>query len=448
MMEPETATEICAALVERARRAGADGADAVLRANAAQSVTVRLGKLEEVERSEGEGVGLRVFCGQRSASVNGSDFSDAALDDLVERAVAMARAAPEDDYAGLVPAEALATGDLPELDLLDESDLSPETLRERAEAVEDAARAIAGVTNSNGGSAEAARSVAALATSEGFARGYAGSAHSLSASMIAGEGADKQTDYAARSARYLADLPDPEEIGELAARRAVARLRPASLPSGPMPVVFDRRVANGLLGHLVSAMSAPAIARGGSFLKGRADEAIFPASIRILENPHTPRGLRSRPFDGEGVATAERALVEGGRVTGWLTNRASARQLDLPLTGHASRGGGGAPGVSVANVHLEAGSVSPEALIEDIADGVLVTSVFGQGVNAITGDYSRGATGFRIRNGELAGAVAEFTIAGNLLAMFGAMMPADDLVFERGIEAPSVRIDGMTVAGE
>ncbi len=448
MIDKETALARCQELVALAKSLGADAADAVARANASESVSMRLGQLEEVERSESEEIGLRVFLGKRSASIHTSDFGEDGLKTLAARAVQMAGHAPEDRHAGLAPEDALFTGDLPDLELDDPDQPSPEALREAALATEDAARAVAGVTNSNGGSASASRAVVALATSTGFARAYAGSGFSLSASVIAGEGAGMQTDYASRSARFQTDLPSPDTIGSEAGRRAVARLDPVSMPSRKVSVVFEPRIANGLVGHLLGAMSGPAIARKSSFLLGHEDDELFDPSIRILEQPLRKRGQRSRPFDGEGIACTDRTLVENGRMTGWLTNVSSADQLGLGLTGHASRGGGGSPGVSASNVHMEPGSVTPEALMEDIEDGLYVTALFGQGVNPVTGDYSRGATGFRIRKGVIAEPVAEITIAGNLLEMFRALTPADDLEMYRSINVPTLRVDGMTVAGE
>jgi len=445
-MNPNQLLDAAEALVSAARRLGADAADAVGRASVSNGVGVRLGALEELDSSESVEVGLRAFVGTRSASVSSADLSPGGIAELADRAVAMARLAPEDPYAGLAPAELLARGPLTELDIADDAVPSPELLRERARAVEDAARSIAGITNSEGGSATASRAASALVTSNVFAAVYQGTAHSLSASVIAGEGESMQTDYASRSARHLEDLPGAEGVGRLAGERAVARLGPGSLASGPMPVVFDARVAGSLVGHLLGAMGAPAIARKASFLAGRDDEALFAPGIRVVENPLKPRGLHSRPFDGEGVACVPRALVEDGRVTGWLTNVASAAQLGLPLTGHAARGGSGAPGVGASNVDLLAGEVSVDELIADIEDGVLVDYLIGQGINPVTGDYSRGAAGRRIVKGRVEGPVAGFTIAGNLLAMFAALRPANDLETWRSINAPTLRIDGMTVA--
>jgi PmbA protein len=448
MLSLDAAQDRAIALIERARRAGADAADAVYSADASESIQVRLGKLEDVERSEGEHIGLRVFIGTRSASIGSSDMGDAALDELAARAVAMARAAPEDRFAGLAPEELLTRAAPPQLDLEDAAEPSPQALREMAEAAEDAARAVPGVTNSEGGGASAGRGLFALATSHGFAGAYATTSRGLSASVVAGEGAGMQRDYGWRSARHGADLPTPQYIGELAGTRAVARLNPARMKSGPMPVVFDPRVGGTLISHLINAMAGPSIARRASFLLDRLGEQLFDSGVTIVEDPHRVRGLRSRPFDGEGLPTRARSLVESGRITNWLLESASARQLGLEPTGHASRGHGGAPGVSVSNLHLSAGAASPEALMADIKDGVYVTELIGQGVNGVTGDYSRGASGYRIVDGQRAGPVAEFTIAGNLLDMFAALTPASDLEWFRPINVPTIRIDGMTIAGD
>ncbi len=448
MLDAHAAQERAAALVDRARRAGADAADAVCSAEASSAVQVRLGALEDVERSESEHASLRVFIGQASASIGTSDLSDAALDELASRAVAMARLAPDDRFAGLAPEDRLARGPFADLDLADPAEPDPATLRDRASEAEDAARAVAGVTNSEGGSASAGRSVFALATSAGFLGGHGATSHGLSASVLAGEGSGMQRDYAWRSARHLTDLPSPAEIGVLAGERAVARLNPDKLPSGPLPVVFDPRVGGSLIGHLIGAISGAAIARRARFLLDDAGGQIFAPGVSIVDDPHVLRGLRSRPFDGEGLATARTELVSDGRLTGWLMDCASARQLGEAPTGHASRGGTGAPGVSASNVHLAAGTLSPAELIADIADGVYVTELIGMGVNGVTGDYSRGASGYRIVNGVIAGPVAEFTVAGNLLAMFAALVPASDLEWHRAVNVPTLRIDGMMVAGE
>ncbi|MBS0254558.1 MAG: TldD/PmbA family protein [Proteobacteria bacterium] len=448
MLTDSAALDRAEALVKLARRAGADSADAVYSADASQSVAVRLGRLEDVGRTENERIGLRVFVGQRSASIGSTDLSDAALEELASRAVAMARLAPEDRFAGLAPEELLARSWPTDLDLSDPVEPDPEALRQTALAAEDAARAVAGVTNSEGAGVGCGQAVAALATSHGFAGAYSATSHSLSASVVAGEGAAMQRDYAWRAARHRADLLDPAEIGRMAGERAVARLNPGRVKSGPMPVVFDPRVGGSLLGHLVGAINGPAVARRASFLIGKEGAQLFAPGIRVVDDPLRRRGLRSRPFDGEGLPTAPRDLIADGRLTGWLLDCASARQLGLAPTGHAARGGSGAPMVSVTNLHLAAGNLGVSDLIADIAEGVYVTELIGQGVSTVTGDYSRGAAGFRIVNGALAGPVAEITIAGTLGEMFARLTPADDLEWHRAINVPTIRIDGMMVAGE
>ena len=436
-----------ASLIEAARKAGADAADVLYIGDASTGVQVRLGALEDVHRAEGEEIGLRFFLGRRSASVSSSDLSADALEALVERAAAMAREAPEDPYAGLAPEDRLLRDGGIAVEGDDGRDLLPAVLKERALAVEEAARSIPGVTNSEGAGVSAGRSVTALATSHGFCRGYTTSGYSASASVIAGTGSEMQRDYEGHSARHYEDLDDPEKIGRTAGERAVARLRPAKLSSGAMPVVFDPRVGASLVGHLLGAITGSAIARKTSFLLGREDEQIFGEGIVIRDNPHKRRGLRSKPFDGEGVATRPRDIIAGGRLTGWLMDSASARQLGLEPTGHAVRGIGGAPGASATNVDLMPGTLSREELIGDIARGVYVTELIGQGVNPVTGDYSRGASGFIIENGRIAAPVAEITIAGNLIEMFRALTPANDLEQRRAVNVPILRIDGMTIAG-
>ncbi|HEX9954036.1 MAG TPA: metallopeptidase TldD-related protein [Allosphingosinicella sp.] len=447
MLTITDAEERAAALVERARKAGADAADAIYIADASTGIQIRLGALEDVERSEGEEIGLRFFIGQRSATVSSSDLSEESLSALVERAAAMAREAPEDPWSGLAPEDMLMRDAGPNVDGDDGADPAPTALKALAEAIEDAARSVAGVTNSEGAGVSAGRSVVALATSHGFCRGYSTSGYSGSASVIAGTGPNMQRDYAEHSARHFADLDPAEAIGRLAGERAVARLDPAKLQSGAMPVVFDPRVGASLLGHLASAINGAAIARKTSFLLGKEAERIFAPGIVIRDDPHRPRGLRSKPFDGEGLATRPRDIVADGRVTGWIMESASARQLGLLPTGHATRGAGGAPGASLTNLHMEAGNLSRDELVADIVRGVYVTELIGQGVNPVTGDYSRGASGFIIENGKLGPAVAEITIAGNLLDMFRQLTPASDLEFRRATNVPTLRVDGMTIAG-
>lgn len=447
MLTVSQAEDRAAALIEAAKKAGADAADVLYAADASTGVQVRLGALEDVERSEGEEIGLRFFLGSRSASVSSSDLSDEALAALVERASAMAREAPEDAYSGLAPEDRLLRGDPVDVQGDDGRDPLPVELKALALSTEEAALAVPGVTNSEGAGVSAGRSLIALATSHGFCRGYTTSGYSGSASVIAGTGSDMQRDYASHSTRYLEDLDGPEQIGRLAAERTVARLNPARVPSGTMPIVYHPRVGGSLIGHLLGAITGAAIARKTSFLLGREGEPVFAENVFITDDPHRLRGLRSKPFDGEGLATRARELVSAGRITGWLLDSASARQLGLEPTGHATRGIGGSPGAGASNVDLQPGAVTPAELIADIKQGIYVTELIGQGVNPVTGDYSRGASGFLIENGEITVPVAEITIAGNLLDMFRALVPADDLELRRAVNVPTVRIDGMTVAG-
>lgn len=450
MLEARNALDCLDHVLALARRAGADAADAVYAAQASLSVGVRLGGLEDVGRTETGEVGIRVFVGQRSAQVSGSDLSPGALAQAVEQAVAMARAAPEDAYGGLAPRERLATGPFADLDLFDPAvaDMAPDTLQAMALEAEDAARSLPGILNSEGGSAGAGASMIALATSHGFAGHQRGTSLSVSAVVVAGTGDAMQRDYDWHQARHLADLDSPSTIGLRAGERTLQRLNPVKPETGAIPVLFDRRVSSSLIEHLLGAIAGPSLARGTSFLKDRLDESLFDPAIRIVDDPHRPRGLRARRFDGEGLPTAPTSIVRDGRIAGVLADSASARQLGLQPTGHASRGVSGPPGVSASNVWLEAGALSPAALMADVTLGLYVTELIGMGVNGLTGDYSRGAGGFLIRNGQLAEPVSEATIAGNLLAMFRAMIPADDLEFRRAVNAPTVRIDGMTVAGQ
>jgi PmbA protein len=437
---------LLADLLDAAKKAGADAADALYVEGVSASVSYRLGMLEDVERAESYDLGLRVFVGQKVAFVSSSDFSHQALDALPGRAVTMARLAPEDRFAGLAPMDRLATS-VPPLDLEDTNEPSAETLIERARGVEGAALAVGGVTNSEGGGASFSRSAVALATSTGFYGRYAATNHGIGVAVLAGEGTGMERDYDQASARHAGDLRDPQDIGRKAGEKAVRRLNPRSMPSQALPVVFHPDEAASLISHFAGAISGAAIARGVSFLKDRMDQAVFAPGINIIDDPHRMRGLRSKPFDGEGVANTRRALIENGRLTTWLLDCASARQLDLATTGHAARGTGGPPSPSATNLYLEAGRLSVKELIADIKQGFYVTELMGMGVNGVTGDYSRGAAGFWIENGEIAFPVSEVTIAGNLKDMYARLVPADDLEFRHGINAPTVRIDGLSLAG-
>jgi PmbA protein len=445
MLSLETARQTVERLVERGIAAGATAADALYAGNGSSNVQVRLGELEDVGRSEGQEIGLRLFVGQRSATAATSDLSDEALATLVERCLAMAREAPEDPFAGLAPSELLQRGELPPLDSADTVEPDPSELRSRALEVEDAALAVEGIRNSSGASASASASTIALATSGGFSGAHRSSGHGLSAVVVAGEGASMQRDYASHSARHLDDLDSPTEIGRLAGERAVKRLNPSRPKPGKYPVLFDPRVSLTLLSHFIGAISGASIARKTSFLQDRLGERIFAAGVTIVDDPLRRRGLRSRPFDGEGVRVARGELVSNGILNQWIAESASARQLGIEPTGHAARGVGGAPSASPSNLYLEPGARSRKELLAAFPEAVLIIELIGQGVNGVTGDYSRGAVGFMVRGGEIAEPVAEITIASNLVDIFATLEPASDLEFRRGIDAPTLLIPEMTV---
>jgi PmbA protein len=436
---------LLADLIARARAAGADAADAVLISGASLSVSRRLGETEHVERAEGRDLGLRVFLGQRSAIVSSTTIDPTRFADLAARAVAMARVVPEDPFGGL--ADTAAPPREIDLDLEDPAEPSAEALIARAAAAEDAALAVAGVTNSEGAEAGFGRTEAVLVTSAGFAGRQVRTGHSVSAAALAGSGTAMQRDYDHHGTVHLADLDDPAAIGRSAGERAVTRLNPARPKTAKLPVIYDPRVAGSLVGHLTGAINGASVARGTSFLKDKLGQRIFREGIEIHDDPLRVRGLRSRRFDGEGTPTAARDLIADGVLTTWLLDSRSARQLGMVSTGHAARGTGGPPGPSATNLYLEAGALSPAELMADIKLGLYVNELIGMGVNGITGDYSRGAAGFMIRDGAIAEPVAELTIAGNLLEMFLHLTPADDLRFRRGTDSPTVRIDGMTMAG-
>lgn len=439
--------DLLASLIDEARRMGADAADAVLFEGQSQQISVRLGAVEDVERSEAQDLGLRVFIGQSQAIVSSTDFTRASLSVLVERAVAMARNAPADPFCGLADPADLARPPFPDYDLHDPTVVSAEELKTRALAAEEAALAVKGVSNSEGAGASAGESSVTLVASNGFAGHYRSSSHSVSVSVLAGEGTGMERDYDFSSARHLADLESPEVVGRRAGELTVRRLNPRKIKTAQLPLVFDPRVSRTLLGHLAGAVNGQAIARGTSFLKSRMGEAVFAPGIRILDNATLKRGLSSRPFDGEGLATQPLALIDDGVLRSWVLDTASAKQLGLKSTGHARRGASGPPGPGLTNLYMEPGTLSPRELMADIKAGFYVTELIGMGVNGVTGDYSRGAAGFWIENGEIAHPVSEVTIAGNLIPMFKALVPANDLVFRYGTDAPTIRIDGMTVAG-
>lgn len=434
-------------VISRARAKGADDADAMIAYTLSQAAQVRMGELEDVERSESQDLGLRVFIGKSQASVSTTDFSSASMDETVERAIAMAKAAPDDEFAGLADAREISAA-FADLDLFDSSAPDAAALKERALEAEAAALAVKGVTNSSG--ANAAHGVAGicLAATNGFAGAYRRSSHSVSCSVIAGEGTAMETDYDFSSTVHLADLDSAAKIGRNAGERAVRALNSQKLGSASVPVFFDARVATNLISNFASAINGAAVARGTTFLKDAMGTQVFERQISVIDDPLMVRGLRSRPFDGEGVTPQPIRLIDKGDLTSWLLDCRSARQLKLKPNGRASRGVGGAPTPGATNLYLDAGPKSPRELMADVREGLLVTRLMGAGGSTVTGDYSNGIAGFWIKDGEIAFPVSEMTIAGDLRSMFMNMEPASDLEFKRGINAPTVRVEGMTVAGK
>jgi PmbA protein len=434
-------------LVKAALARGADAADAVALRGMSLAIEVRDGAVEESERAEGDDLGLRVLVGKRQAVVSTNDMASDGSAALAERAVAMARAAPEDKFAGLADA-ALLAHDFPDLDLIDPELPTITELEAMARAAEVAGLAVKGVAKSGGASASAGIGGMVLVTSHGFRGAYLGSRHGLSMTAIAGSGTGMERDYDYSSVLHAADLESPEKIGRTAGERALERLNPRKVSTRKVPVVFDRRVSGSLVSHLASAANGASVARKTSFLRDKMGEKLLADGIRIIDDPLRKRGLRSHPFDGEGVAGRKLALVDDGVVRSWILDCATARELGLATTGHAQRGVSSVPSPGASNLHLEAGRLSPEALIADIKDGFYVTDLIGMGANMVTGDYSRGASGFWIENGKRTFAVSEVTIAGHLLDIFRTLTPANDLEFRYGTNAPTVRLEGLTVAGQ
>jgi PmbA protein len=439
-----------AELVAAAKRAGADAAEAMLAEGRSVSVQRRLGALEQVERAESRDLGLRVFVGRRQAVVAATDDTPAGFARLAERAVAMACAVPDDPHAGLAEApdgSADLAARLGALDLVAPGEPDLATLEARAAAAEEAALAVPGVTNSEGASADWGIASVAIVASNGFVGSYARTSHGVSVAALAGTGTAMERDYDHATAVHPEDLEDPAAIGRQAGERAVARLNPRRPRTATMPVVYHPRVAASLLSHLAAAINGAAVARGTTFLKGALGTRVFAPGVAIHDDPTRRRGLRSRPFDAEGIAGRPRAVVEDGVLATWILDLRSARMLGLASTGHAARGVASVPAPATTNLWLAPGEVAPEALMADIAEGLYVTELIGMGVNMVTGDYSRGAAGFMIRRGALAEPVSGITVAGNLKEMFARLVPANDLRFRRGTDAPTVRIDGLTVAG-
>ncbi|TAH36038.1 MAG: TldD/PmbA family protein [Alphaproteobacteria bacterium] len=434
-------------IIGKAIAKGASAADAILVDSVSQDVSVRYGKLEKLERSASADVGLRVFIGKKQSVVSSSYSNLTEINEVVDRAVAMAKASPDDPYCGLADKNDSLIGEHKHHNA-DDSDIGEEKLQEWAKKAEDAAQAVKGVTKSEGGDAHASRSKIYLVNSNGLAGEYDQSSFSVSASVIAGEGTGMERDYDYSSAVFYKDMISPDIIGRKAGERAVRRLNPRKVKTQQVPVVFDPRVARGIVGYVASAINGATVARGTSFLKSKMGQQIFKGSINIIDDPSRPRALRSRPFDAEGIATRNIHFIEGGYLKNWIMDCRSARQLGLHSTGHAVRGVSSVPSPSISNFYLASGSVTPQQLMADIKQGFYVTETMGMGVNLVTGDYSQGASGFWIENGQIAYPVSEVTIAGHLSEMFMELTPANDLEFKYGVDSPTIRVGQMTLAGQ
>ncbi|MCR9151008.1 MAG: TldD/PmbA family protein [Rhodobacteraceae bacterium] len=441
---------LTARLLDAAAKAGAETADAIAIEDRSIGIDVRGGRLEQAERSEGVEIGLRVLIGRRQACVSASDISDRTLAEMAERATAMAREAPEDPTAGLAdPAQLATSWDLAALDLDDPAaEPDPAALQDDACRAEAAALAVAGVSQAQSASAGYGRRRVHLAATNGFSGGYARTSRSVSAVAITGEGTAMERDWAVESRVYQADLPDPEGVGRLAGERAAARAGARKPPTGAFPVLYDERVAGGLVGHLLSAANGAAVARGASWLRDALGERVLPPGLSVIEDPHRARISGSRPFDAEGLATRRRAIVEDGVLAGWVLDLATARKLGMESTGNAQRGTSAPPAPGTSNIALTQGTASRDDLIREMGRGLWITSLIGATINPTTGDYSRGASGFWVEGGEIAWPVNECTIAGNLRDMLMRITPANDARMHLGTVVPSLLVEGLTLAGE
>jgi PmbA protein len=435
-------------LLHYAKIAGAESCDAVATHGRSLSVAVREGALEDVDNSEGRDIGLRVIIDGRQACVSSSDMSNASLKMLAERAVAMAKLAPQDPYCGLAEPSSLSKPDSGDnLELCDPTTKTPEDLKARALDVEAAALSVAGVSQAEGANASWATSAIYFATSDGFQSGWESSRHGLSVSAIAERNGAMERDYDYDGTRWIEDLKSPEDIGRMAGERAIARLGSQQLVSGHYPIIFEERLAGSLVSSFLGAINGNAIARGVSFLKDKMNDAVFGSHIQIIDDPLIVRGQGSRPWDGEGLPVQKRALIKDGVLQSWLLNTSAGKQLGLPSTAHATRGIGSPPGISATNTYLAPGEKTLEGLISDMNEGVLITEMFGPSLNSNTGDYSVGVAGFKIENGQRAFPVSEITIAGNLKDAFKTFIPANDIRFDGATNAPSLLAEGLTVAG-
>lgn len=441
-------SDLTSSLLAAARAAGADAADAVATDGRTLSIEVRSGALEHAEQADGVEIGLRVLVGQRQACVAASDASPR-FQEIAERAVAMARVAPEDPYAGLAGPEALARDwDVAALDLVDDSaDPSPEMLQDVALAAEGAAAGVDGISQVEAAMARFSRTRLYIAATNGFEGGYERSSHATTCVAITGEGTKMERDYASEARVYRADLPEPEEIGRLAAERTLARAGARKPPTGAYPVLYDERISSGLIGHLLQAANGASVARGSSWLRDRLGQPVLPAGLDVTEDPHRARVSGSKPFDAEGLPTAQRKIVEDGVLTGWTLDLSTARKLGMESTANAARGTSAPPSPGLTNIALTEGERSRDELMREMGTGFLVTSLIGSSINPTTGDYSRGASGFWVENGEIAYPVNECTIAGNLHQVLASIVPANDARRHLSRVVPSLLVEGLTIAG-
>lgn len=436
-------------IVSMAKQKGADAVDAMLVEGTAITASCRMGELEMLERSEGGDIGLRVFIGKQQAIVSSSDKSKQSIENIVDTAISMAKNLPEDPYCGLASPDEI-THEFKELDMCDDYEPSEKELIDIAMKAEETALNVKGITNSDGADADWGRTDVFVVASNGYSRSYSRSGSSFSVSVLAKDEVSEnmERDYDYTTAVYWDDLRSAESVGDVAAQRTLKRLGAKKIPSmSGVPIVLDPRVARGFLGHFVGAINGASIARGTSFLKDSLGKEIFSSNINIIEDPHMMRGLASKPCDAEGIENAKCKLIDGGELTTWLLDLCSARQLGMQSTGHAARGVSSSPSPSSTNVYIENGDISPEDMIADVSKGLYVTELFSQGVNALTGDYSRGAVGFLIENGEITYPVSEITVAGNLKDMFKALRAANDLEFISSKNSPTLMIENMTIAG-
>ena len=440
-------TDSAAQLLDLAMKAGAEQASAAAAWNDGIEASARDGVVEEVGRSESLDLGIRVIIGEKQACVSASSDKPDVLRELAERAVAMARETPDDPYCGLPDAAALAR-DLPECDLFDPTETDADTLREMALTADQAARDVKGIAKTDGSGANWSRRRAALVTSNGFSAERQGSFWSASCTAIAGEGLGMERDYAWTSARFREDLRDIAEIGREAGERTVRRLNPRKAKTCSVPVIYDRRLAASLLGSFLGAINGSSVARGSSYLKDKLGEQVFAKGISITDDPHRMRGQASRPFDGEGLPTRPLELIKDGVLTTWILDVSTGKQLGMESTGSASFGIGSPPRPSSSNVTLAPGQRTRADMIAGLEEGFLITEMLGASINATTGDYSRGASGFWIENGEIAYPVTEATVAGNLIEIFANLDPAEDVPLDRSIASPSVLVTGLQTSGE